>query len=170
MKRIYISCLIAAIVLMLFFFVLILHSVNTPPDVHAVQNGFDENKDDFLLITSYLKNSQFDDIYISDSSGQVIADRSSSHISNEEVFHAILNLFESDTCVQINKMDTTINFLLWVGVHDIGCGIVYSENINESIEREWLTEVIPLEAENWFYYISDYNAWRRGERATIKGS
>lgn len=170
MKRSYISCIITTFVVMLFFFVLKLYSVNIPPDVHAVQCSFDENKDDFLLITSYLQSTQFDDVYISDSSGHVIADRTSSYISNDEVCHVIFRLFESDTCKQINKMDTTISFLLWVGLQDVGCGIVYSEDIENSIEREWLTKVIPLEDENWFYYISDYNAWRRGERATLKSA
>ena len=170
MKRICAISFIVTIVLIFFFFVMKLFSANTPPDKYAVQNSFDENKDDFLLITSFLQNSRFDDIYISDSGGQVIADLTSLHISNDEVCNAILRLFESGTCMRINKMDTTISFLQWVGLHDSGCGIIYSENIGESIEREWLTEVIPLEEENWFYYISDYNAWRRGERATQENS
>ena len=35
---------------------------------------------------------------------------------------------------------------------------MYAEKPEEAIEREFLTEVVPLPYEGWYYYVSDYNA------------
>ena len=143
-------------------------SINTPPATDTVQKCFDENREDIFLLVSFMNKLGFNDIYISNTSGQVIADYSTLEFTNNEVCNAICRLLENKKYIRISKMGQTISFLQWTGLRDVGCGIIYSEDIEESIDREFLTDLVPLSDEGWFYYISDYSAWRNGERASLE--
>lgn len=156
-----------AVIIMFLFFVPKFTSIDTPPSVNFVQTCFNENREDILAIVSYVYKSGYHDMYISDSTGQAYADFTTVSISDNDVCNAIRRLFKNNTYLQISKMDQTISFLQWTGLRDIGCGILFSKNVEESIESEFITELIPLSEKDWFYYVSDYNAWRIGERATI---
>ena len=168
MKKRYIVTFLVLAVILLVVAITKFPSINTPPSVTTVQQCFDENREDILLIVSFMKNSGFEDVYITDSSGQAFADFTTLKISDNGVCNAICRLLETDIYMHISKMDRTFTFLQWTGLSDIGCGIVYSQDIEESIDREFITELVPLSDECWFYYVSDYNAWRNGERASLE--
>lgn len=168
MKKSYIATFLVLAAMSLTFLITKIPSITTPPSVNTVQHCFDENREDILLIVSFMKNSGFEDVYITDSSGQAFADFTTLNIPDNEVCNAIRRLLETDIYVHISKMDQTISFLQWTGLSDVGCGIVYTQDINESIDREFITELVPLSDECWFYYVSDYNAWRNGERASLE--
>ena len=136
-------------------------------DYVVVNDTVEQATEDILAIVSYVYKSGYHDMYISDSTGQAYADFTTVSISDNDVCNAIRRLFKNNTYLQISKMDQTISFLQWTGLRDIGCGILFSKNVEESIESEFITELVPLSEKDWFYYVSDYNAWRIGERATI---
>lgn len=168
MKKRYVVCICLVVILLLFsFLVLQLSAVNSPPSLEEVQLVFDDNREDILLVASFLIDSGYDNIYISDSSGQVKADFADLAISDDRVCHAMDRLLKEGTFIKISKMGGTISFLQWTGPRDIGCGIIYSTNIEEGIDQEWWTELAPLSDTHCFYYVSDYNAWRNGERASL---
>lgn len=145
-------------------------SVNTPPDLRQVQAVFDENQEEIRLVTTYLMESGYDTVYISDSGQRIVADLSPLTISDADVSGAIRKLFASGKYKQIDKLGETVIFLQWTGPCDIGCGALYSRDIEESIEGAWLTTVCPMKDAQWFYYASDYNAWRNGVRASVEST
>lgn len=170
MKKRYVVCICLVVILSAFsFLVLQLSAVNSPPGLEEVQLIFDNNREDILLIASFLIDSGYDNIYISDSSGQVKADFVDLAISDDRVCHAIDHLLTEGTFIEISKLGGTISLLQWTGPRDIGCGVLYSANVEESIDQEWLTELTPLSEAHWFSYVSDYNAWRNGKRASLPG-
>lgn len=145
-------------------------SVNTPPDLRRVQAVFDENQEEIQLVTTYLMESGYDTVYISDSGQRIVADLSPLTISDADVSGAIRKLFASGKYKQIDKLGETVIFLQWTGTCDIGCGALYSRDIEESIEGAWLTTVCSMKDAQWFYYVSDYNAWRSGVRASVEST
>lgn len=145
-------------------------SVNTPPDLRRVQAVFDENQEEIQLVTTYLMESGYDTVYISDSGQRIVADLSPLTISDAEVSGAIRKLLASGKYKQIDKFGETVIFLQWTGPCDIGCGALYSRDIEESTEGAWLTTVCPMKDARWFYYVSDYNAWRNGVRASVEST
>lgn len=168
MKKRYVVCTCLILILLVFpFLVIQLSTINSPPSLDEVQLFFDNNREDILLIASFLIDSGYDNIYISDSSAQVKADFVDLAISDDRVCNAIDHLLKGGTFSEISKLGGTISFLQWKGPRDIGCGVIYSTNIEKSIDNEWLTELSPLSDTHWFYYVSDYNAWRNGERASL---
>lgn len=168
MKKHYVIAFLVIAVISLALLIAKFPSITTPPSVNTVQQCFDENRQDILLVVSFMKDLGFEDVYITDASKKALADFTTIKISDNEVGDAIQRLLGSNTYVQISKMDETISFLQWAGSSDIGCGIVYSQDIDESIDREFITELAPLSDECWFYYVSDYNAWRTGKRALLE--
>lgn len=141
--------------------------LNTPPDKNTVQQVFDDHYEDIMLLVSFMETSGYKDIIISDASGTIFADFSHLQIQDSDVGNAIEHLLKKGPYIKIAKLDGTISMLQWTGLQDIGCGVLYSENIEESIDVEFVTELIPLSEEGWFYYVSDYNKWRVGQRASI---
>ena len=160
-------CLFGGMLLTLLFLAIGFSAVNTPPGLDEVQSIFDKNREDILLLTSFLIESDCDKIYIADSSAQIKADFTDLAISDDRVCNAIDHLLKKGTFIKISKLGGTISFLQWTGPRDIGCGVIYSTNLEESIDKEWLTELSPLSDTHWFYYVSDYNAWRNGQRASL---
>ena len=54
------------------------------------------------------------------------------------------------------------------GLQDIGCGIACSINALEMPEIEYMTELVPLSTEGWYYYVDDYNKWRVESGSTLE--
>lgn len=142
-------------------------SWDTPPDADALQQCLDENQENIRLITSFLLTSGYTDVFISNSSGQVSADFATLEITDIEVYNSISYLLENRIFQEIDKMGQSVFFLRWIGVRDVICGVMYSENVDKAVESELLTEIAPLSYDGWFYYVSDYNAWRNGVRASV---
>lgn len=167
-KGFYVFVSVFVVVLLVLLAKVIFDSANTPPDLRRVQAVFDENREEIQLVTTYLMESGYDSVYISDSGQRIMADFSPLTISDSDVSDAIRKLFASGKYKQINKIGGTVVFLQWTGPCDIGCGALFSRNLEESIEDQWLTTVCPMEDAQWFYYVSDYNAWKSGVRALVE--
>jgi len=139
---------------------------NTPPDLSVIQAKFDENKDDIELVISSAEFSQYDDLYFSEPNGEALSGLRRIPIQNTEVCEAINRLLKKGNYENINKKGEGVCLLQWSGM-DIGCGIIFSDNIEKSIDDFWLTEVKPMSDDGWYYYVSNYNDWRVGRKASV---
>ena len=131
---------------------------NTPPDLDYVQKHFKSNLADISTIVGYMIDSEYENIYITDTTGTMLADLNRVEIDDPDVTDAVNRILK--TYVMIDKIGNTIYLLQWKGVRDIGCGIAYTiDGINKP-QIQFATELIPLAEDGWFYYVSDYNKWR----------
>lgn len=137
---------------------------NLPPDVSSVESVFQQEQSNFLVIVNFLTDSGYKDIYVRDSQGIMTADLSHLPINDHAALCAVKEVM-GNGCISITKNGGWISFLQWRGIRDIGCGIVYAPNLEGLPDIQFLTELVPLSVEGWFYYVSDYNSWRSGRRA-----
>ena len=136
---------------------------DSPPTCSSVEQEFSRNYSTIMTIVNYLINSEYDDVYIVDVSGEMMADLMHVNISKDEVNDAIDQLLGSGTYKSFVKIGNTIRILQWRGTQDIGCGIAYSINLVDLPEIEYMTKLEPLAVDGWFYYVDDYNTWRAKE-------
>lgn len=141
------------------------NSYNTPPDILSVQQVLNDCMGDILLIIDYLHSSGYTSVYINDDGGTILADSVRITIPDEEVRSVVDRLIGEKRVHFISKKDNTVILELWEGFgKDIGCGIAYTTTDNKLPDVQFATEILPLEEINWYYYVTDYNAWRAGER------
>ena len=112
---------------------------------------FKKDKDDIILVTDYLVNSNSSSISINDT--DIIT------IKDEKVKEAFNRLFKKKYSA-IDKNNNAIEFTIWTRFNNFGSGIVYSINNEEEPTIEYLTKLVPLSEDGWYYYEADYNLWR----------
>lgn len=135
---------------------------NTPPNVSSVEKQFQNNYNAIQTIIEFIINTGYNNIYIQDSEGTMMADLKDLPIGDDDVLAAVQTLFKGGYYINISKIDNTITFLQWRGTKDIGCGIAYSINGVDAPEVQFMTKLVSLSEDGWFYYVSDYNTWRSG--------
>ena len=129
------------------------------PDITSVQNQFLDNYENVSKITTFMVESGYDNIYISDADGSMFADLQERQM--DDVISAAVNeLMKNGKYIRIAKRGNTIWFMQWKGIRDTGCGIAYTINGVDLPEVDYAIEMVALPAENWFYYVYDYNVWR----------
>lgn len=136
---------------------------NSPPSTISVQNRYKEHSDDIQIIVDYLSSTDYEDVYITDNNGTMLAELEIILVEDSTFSNAIDCIIGNRVYQHINKNGNTISFLQWKGIRDIGCGIAYTINGIDTPEIEFATKIIPLSDEGWFYYVSDYNAWRNSQ-------
>jgi hypothetical protein len=62
-----------------------------------------------------------------------------------------------------SRSNDYIKFELRYSSQDIGCGMVYSLIDGNEPDVQFLVDIQPLSVSNWYYYITDYNAWRNSQ-------
>ena len=129
-----------------------------PPSPEEIQTIFQENRDDFLLVTEYLVGTGYTDISVNDDCTSAFANFKDIAIEDEAVVSALKKLSKNG-CSSMSKRGNTVHFCLWTRFNDAGCGIAYSVDGKE-ISIEYMTQALPLSEEGWFYYVDDFNEWR----------
>jgi hypothetical protein len=132
---------------------------SSPPSIKFVQNHYQEYSEDIQIILNFMLSFDYEDIYILDNGGTLLADLTEVAIDDKEVSNAIDRLFTSRAYYHIIKNGDTIYLLQWKGLRDVGCGIAYSINENDTPEIEYVTQLVPFSDDGWFYYVSDYAEW-----------
>jgi hypothetical protein len=86
-------------------------------------------------------------------------------INDKDVVGALNVLFKQKYHI-IGKSGNGISFLRWSNL-DAGRGIVYSLDGSAPDESSlpFLTEIKPLSEEGWYFYVEDFNEWRRRHNA-----
>lgn len=136
-------------------------SSNYPPSIESVQKQYYEHSEDIQIIIDFLLSVNYEDIFIRENDGWMLADLNSVPIDEEKVCMAIDRLLTNRAFYHIVKNGNTIYLLQWKGIRDVGCGIAYSINGINNPEIEYVTQLVPLSNDGWFYYVSDYEEWRR---------
>lgn len=134
--------------------------LDSPPRIESVQNRYHEYHKDIQTIVNFFMLSNYEYICIRNSDGTMLADFNEVIINDKEVSGAVERLLANSTYQHIIKNENTIYLLQWKGLRDIGCGIAYSINGVDFPEIEYVTQLVPLSDDGWFYYVSDYNTWR----------
>lgn len=142
--------------------------LSVPPSVSSVDQRLRDNCSDIQIIVDFMVNSGYEDIYINDTSGKMLADLVWTDISDETVSTAVYRLLVNNAYQSISKIRSTIILRQWKGLQDIGCGIACSINALEMPEIEYMTELVPLSTEGWYYYVDDYNKWRVESGSTLE--
>lgn len=139
--------------------------LNTPPEVTAVKEQFNNYYDSIQVVVDFMINSNYENIYILDDSGIIQADFKDIYVK-DSVNKAIKQLLNGKYS-SINKIGNTIWLLQWRGAQDIGCGLAYSINGTELPEVDFMTDLVPISENGWYYYISDYNSWGQGDGSVV---
>ena len=133
---------------------------SAPPSISSVDQRLRDNYSDIETIVEFMANSGYKDIYIDDTSGKMLSDLVLMDISDELVRAAVSQVLGSGAYKSISKQGNTIFLFQWHGSQDMGCGVAYSINPLEIPEIQFLTELVPLSTEGWYYFVDDYNKWR----------
>ena len=136
----------------------------TPPTQSDIENYLTEHYDVVNMITQYLISLNYENVYVDDDSGIILADLEEISIKDEAVYNTMYDVMHNHIFKLISKRGNTIYFIIWSSFNDIGCGIAYSINGIDPPEITYMTELEPLSYEGWYYYVEDYNQWRVGKR------
>jgi len=154
------------------FIIGILFLTATSPDLNQMERDFQENRETLNVVVEYFIQSEFDSISIRFTDTQDSDCRDIEMfagletgwipISDENISDAICLLFQQGYR-GIHKREGGVSFLRW-STRDHGRGIVYSINGETPKESEllpFLTEIEPLSVEGWYFYVENFNEWRR---------
>lgn len=133
---------------------------SAPPGIDKVQEHFDQNTNEIQVVVGFLENSEYENVYITESNGKMFADLSNERIEDPCVVMAVDYLLENNKFYTISKRGNTIHFLQWKGLQDIGCGIAYTINKIDLPQVQYATNMIQLSDDGWYYYVADYELWK----------
>jgi hypothetical protein len=120
-----------------------------------VVRDFTDNYANIVTVTEYLVNSDESNIYIRNES-DIEALFADTH-GGDDAKEAFCTLYEKGFD-RINKECGTVQFRRSSRL-EYGNGVLYSVGGSE-IDIQFLTKLVPLAEENWYYYEEDYNEWR----------
>lgn len=134
-----------------------------PPTVTEIQEIFDRDRENILIVTDYFVSSGYSNLIVWDNDCKnMFADRKDVAIEDEAVVTALKALAKNGYQT-FSKDGNTVSFCVWSRLADVGCGMAYSID-GEAICVEYLTESAPLSENGWFYYVDDFNEWREQNR------
>ena len=133
-----------------------------------MQQQFREHYADIQAITEFMTDAGYENIYLDDSSGTVLADLNRIQITDQKVVDAAARLLDSGRYSEISKRGNTFSFTQWIGLRDIRCGIAYTIHGSDLPEVEFTTQLVPMDQDGWFYYVADYNKWRANRSASAE--
>lgn len=182
MKNVFKYSLVAVIVavisvtsvIILFFVALGLMLVPPRPERRQAEQFLQNNKEHLFAARDYLLSLEFDSVVI----GRPFVPRGGSYdmnaiekfvglengripLEDEAMLDALYHLFPSVSV--ISKSGNSISFMTWSHIRDRGRGIAYSidGNTPDNSGLTFLTHIEPLSEEGWYFYIEDFNEYRR---------
>lgn len=167
MKKILLVAVIGCVSIIVFYLLLILirglfigGAFFHPIDREEMEKYFQNDYEHIFLIEEYFANSQYDEVYITNTmdSEKMSVSGIDIEIENTDIVKAINSLKNNGYNV-IGKDHNTVYFQRWSNL-DNGRGIVYSIDGSEPM-LQFLTKLEPLSKLNWYYYEEDFNEWKR---------
>ncbi len=137
----------------------------SPPGKNKMEKYFKRDQEDIFLITDYLVNSTYSEIFINGfnpENAMMFTGIESRYVKvdDDAVVEAINRLFKEQGYSVIDKTGNTIYFQKWIRSADFGSGIAYSINGEDEPVLQFLTKIESLSEDDWYYYEADYNEWR----------
>lgn len=152
-------------IVMIFLATLILlprmnNRISVPPTKEQIYHIYEKYMDDIQLVVKYFIDSHCENIYILEETGEMVGDFQKIEVKDRLVEEAIARLIDSGDFKNISKKGETIEFIMWTGILDVGCGVAYSIDHNIFPEIQFQTELTSLPEPGWYYFVYDYNTWR----------
>ena len=134
----------------------------TPPSKEKIHAVFQKSYSDIHIITQYLLSSKYNLMFYPTSDGKLFADFERLPL-DPSIKDAVHSLIKGRKVIQISKNfeNNAIVFEMWTDQMECECGIVYAINNGRKPTVQYLTLLKPLPETGWYYYVSDYNEWRR---------
>ena len=131
-----------------------------PFTVTDAESYLDRHKNELNTLAEFLLNTESDSYTIHSAYGTAIGDMKRIEITDETVLSCLRELY-SDKCIRIGK-DTAKNCIdVEICTRgDITYGLLYAIDPSRMPEAWFMTDIISLSDDQWFYYEADYNQWR----------
>ena len=132
--------------------IIFLATITTLLSQKTVEKDFVKNYDNIMIVTDYLVNSEYNNVYIhkSDKIDNIYVNNwGNIIIDNPQFIHAIKTLFKKGYIV-ISKNENNIKFCRSSTIHE-GSGVVYSIDGSKPIFA-YLIKLEQLPETNWYYY------------------
>ena len=139
------------------------------PSKEAMEKNFAKNKTEILLVTDYIDSLEYDSVRITNDTVVSAWGHKSGvgsediEIDDEKIIGLFTQLFQKGGYKIISAKKDFVEFQKWA-TRDKDCGIVYSFS-GEKPNIEFLTELSPLSEQGWYYYVSDFDEYRRNNQA-----
>ena len=121
-----------------------------------------ENADVFETVVDCLLENQSDECDIRPQWGiSIFVDFKTIEITDPDFADAVEKLFDIG-CEGISKNVAlnNVSFVMGHFFNDTACGILYRIDPERGSGLQYLTEQTPIEPDNWFYFVTDYNEYR----------
>lgn len=133
---------------------------DTPPSYSQVEQIFQRDRTDLEILKCFFSSRCVDDedlgIYITMS--QVKKGIKKHKIDDMNVITAVTRL-KNEGYVSVGGSAEESQFVLWIGISDLSCGIAYLAKGDE-LDIQFVDIVLPLSEEGWYYYTTDYEKFR----------
>lgn len=158
-KKVLIVCLFLAF---LIFGIVLSRCLQKPQSKDKIYMRFCEARGDIQIVVDFFLSSDFEAIYIKGVNVPVFADFTYIELEGT-VADAVRSLMKEHKFIRLSKhSDTnTLVFQMWTDKMECECGVLYAINNDMVPSVEYLTLLDPLPESGWYYYVSDYNEWRR---------
>ena len=132
------------------------------PNHRQMERDFQANKEQLFIVRDFLLESESQSVLIYSIDDAMLVGNDG--VDDEDTLDALNHLFQNGYRV-IGKGGNGVYFQRWANL-DVGRGIVYSIDGNTPDESslEFLTEIKSLSEERWYFYIEDFNEWKRRNR------
>lgn len=165
--------ILIAFIAMLVTFKVIQRSISPYISEPDIKKEFYDNFETISDVTEYIKNSPYSNVNITDVdyiyeegeygtwyvSDEVSGNGGKQKIEDNEIVNTLNALFRDDKYQVITKSGGTISFQLWSNF-DMTKGFAYVAD-GGTPYQEFLTKYEKLDKENWYYYETDFNEWKR---------
>ena len=138
-----------------------------PPSVDDVESFMKKNWNDIVIVNGFLLELENSWAILSDDDGLIFIDFVDQRIEDDSVIEAIQSLWKKG-CTRISKdndgveNENAIKYTIWTRtIGSVACGFVYAIDHTQPPKVQFQTELIPLSIEGWYYYIDNYEEWRR---------
>jgi hypothetical protein len=135
-------------------------SLLDPPTVSDIETILHDNYDDYTIINDFLVSSESRDIRIEDYSGKMQINGEEVSIENQAVIEALQRVMTTNGLNRVQKSGHTIDYQIWTRLSDASCGLAFSNAEGFEPTILYVTELVPLQYDGWYYYAEDYNEWR----------
>ena len=140
-------------------------SIMEPPSRAKVERRFNKHYTDIQIVVDFMISSEYETIIMDSDERTGLQCTDGYHYESialaldSEIEEAVDRLLDGKY-EKISKSNNTIRLVQWRRFNDVGCGVAYAINSQGLPEVQYVTELIPMETEGWYYYVSDFNQWR----------
>ena len=160
------------LVLLAFAFVLIIEVVfGYPQDAHEMDKELEKYQDEVRIVSEYMMSCEYESMCCYDVDykyddhperyGCFYADGEYEKIEVPEVAEAVEKLFLKYRFKSVSKHGGVLEFSRWATLSQDG-GMVYCESKERIYEEiDFLYVLDPLKEDNWYYYETDFERYKR---------